>query len=117
MGSAQTPIKIACLPHFAIYREYLTGYLEYTLRELLERLPLPECKRTSTRTSCLLLYLICPTLTSGVTQNMLRKSICLSALLALGMVGSSLPKTLQCSPGPGRSSNSSTDKFTQSHRK
>ncbi|HET9164516.1 MAG TPA: hypothetical protein VFP11_00875, partial [Candidatus Angelobacter sp.] len=28
---AQTPIKIACLPHFAIYREYLTGYLEYTL--------------------------------------------------------------------------------------
>src|SRR6476620_2207598 len=31
MGSAQTPIEIVCLPHFAIYREYLTGYLGYTL--------------------------------------------------------------------------------------
>src|SRR6478672_7654551 len=94
MHSVQTPIKIAC---FAAFRYLQGNTLQGILRtpsRVARTSPTSQMKRTSARNSCLLLYLICPTLTSGVTQNMFRKSICLSALLALGMVGSSFAQNL-----------------------
>src|SRR5438270_2827413 len=103
------PNKYRVFPAFgSCQKKVVQGIVSYS-RELLVRLPLHEMKGQA-RGTAVFVVINCPTLTSGVTQNMFRKSICLSALLALGMVGSSFAQNLTDSAQAqvGFSSNSSS---------